>query len=62
VSVIGVGTPRCQGDISYSQSWEGKGMCTISSTKRDADLAGLSSDGTHNYRTEYRETCPIPEA
>lgn len=38
-------------------------MLIVSSTTRDVDLAGLSSDSaSYNYRTEYRETCIVPEA
>lgn len=45
------------------KSWERKGMLIVSSTTRDVDLAGLSSDSaSYNYRTEYRETCIVPEA
>ena len=41
MSIISDGTPRCQGDISYSEDgWEGKGMYILSSTTRDVDLAG----------------------
>lgn len=38
-------------------------MLIVSSTTRDVDLAGLSSDSaSYNYRTEYRETYIVPEA
>lgn len=63
MSIISVGTPRCQGDISYSKSWEERDVHRFFNHKECRSRRVDRADGTsYHSRTEYREICPIPEA